>query len=131
MAVASIIGIDLGKRSFQLHGACADGAVAFRQKLSREKVLAFLAHQPSAVVAMAACSSAHHWGREIAKLGHKAQLIPSVYVNPYVKRQKNDTAAAEAIAEAASRPTMRFVAVKTENHQAQAMVFRTRDLIAR
>jgi transposase len=131
MAVASIIGIDLGKKSFQLHGAGADGAVAFRQKLSREKVLAFLAGQPSAVVAMEACGSAHHWGREIAKLGHKAQLIPPVYVKPFVKRQKNDAADAEAIAEAASRPTMRFVAVKTEDQQAQAMVFRTRDLLVR
>lgn len=131
MAVASIIGIDLGKRSFQLHGAGADGAVAFRQKLSREKVLAFLARQPGAVVAMEACGSAHHWGREIAKLGHKAQLIPPVYVKPCVKRQKNDAADAEAIAEAASRPTMRFVAVKTEDQQAQAMVFRTRDLLVR
>jgi transposase len=128
MAVASIIGIDLGKRSFQLHGAGADGAIAFRQKLSREKVLAFLARQPSAVVAMEACGSAHHWGREIAQLGHEARLIPPVYVKPYVKRQKNDAADAEAIAEAASRPTMRFVAVKTEDQQAQAMVFRTRDL---
>ncbi|HZX83337.1 MAG TPA: IS110 family transposase [Reyranella sp.] len=131
MAVASIIGIDLGKRSFQLHGAAADGAVAFRKKLSRDKVLAFLARQPTAVVAMEACGSAHHWGREIARLGHEPRLIPPIYVKPYVKRQKNDAADAEAIAEAASRPTMRFVSVKTEDQQAQAMVFRTRDLLVR
>jgi transposase len=131
MGTARIIGIDLGKRSFQLHGACADGAVAFRQKLSREKVLGFLAGQPKSVVAMEACASAHHWGREIAQLGHEVRLIPPSYVKPYVKRQKNDAADAEAIAEAASRPTMRFVAVKTEGQQAQAMVFRTRDLLVR
>ena len=131
MEEVSIIGIDLAKRSFQLHGARADGSVAFRKKLSREKVLAFLASQPRCVVAMEACASAHYWGRELGELGHEVRLIPPIYVKPFVKRQKNDTADAEAICEAAERPTMRFVAVKGEEQQAQGMLFRTRDLLVR
>src|SRR3954452_3328382 len=131
MEKATIIGVDLAKRCFQVHGAHADGRVAFRKKLSREKVLAFLAGQPCCVVAMEACGSAHHWARAIGDLGHEVRLIPPVYVKPFVKRQKNDVADAEAICEAASRPTMRFVAVKTEGQQARAMLFRTRDLLVR
>jgi transposase len=131
MENVSIIGLDLAKRSFQAHGARTDGGVGFRKKLSREKVLAFLAEQPRCVVAMEACGSAHHWGRAISGLGHEVRLIPPVYVKPFVKRQKNDAADAEAICEAASRPTMRFVAVKTEEQQARAMLFRTRDILVR
>ena len=131
MEHATIIGIDLAKRSFQLHGARADGSVAFRKKLSRAKVLGYVASQPRCVVAMEACASAHHWGREIGKLGHEVKLVPPIYVKPFVKRQKNDAADAEAICEAASRPTMRFVAVKTREQQAQGMLFRTRDLLVR
>ena len=131
MEKVNIIGLDLAKRSFQAHGACADGRVAFRKKLSREKVLAFLAEQSRCVVAMEACGSAHHWGRAIRDLGHEVRLIPPAYVKPFVKRQKNDAADAEAICEAASRPTMRFIAVKTEEQQARAMLFRTRDLLVR
>jgi transposase len=131
MEKVSIIGLDLAKRSFQAHGALADGGVGFRKKLSREKVLAFFTEQPRCVVAMEACGSAHHWGRAIGDLGHEVRLIPPAYVKPFVKRQKNDAADAEAIAEAASRPTMRFVAVKTEGQQARAMLFRTRDLLVR
>ena len=131
MENATIIGIDLAKRSFQLHGARADGSVAFRRKLSRDKVLGFVAAQPRCVVAMEACASAHHWGREIGKLGHAVKLVPPIYVKPFVKRQKNDAADAEAICEAASRPTMRFVAVKTQAQQARGMLFRTRDLLVR
>ena len=131
MSEVSIIGIDLAKRSFQLHGARADGSVAFRKKLSRGKLLGFLAAQPCCVVAMEACASAHYWGREIGKFGHKVRLIAPIYVKPFVKRQKNDAADAEAICEAALRPTMRFVAVKEEAQQARAMLFRTRDLLVR
>ncbi len=109
----------------------ADGSVAFRLKLPRARVLDFLASQQRCVVAMEACASAHSWGREIARLGHKVRLIPPIYVKPFVKRQKNDAADAEAIAEEASRPTMRFVAVKSEEQQARAMLFRTRDLLVR
>ena len=114
-----IIRIDLAKNSFQLHGARADGSVAFRKKVSRAKLLDFVAEQPRATVAMEACGGAHHWGREIGGLGHAVRLTPPVYVKHYVKRQKNDAADAEAICEAASRPTMRFVAVKTEEQSPQ------------
>ena len=126
MAEVTIIGIDLAKRVFQLHGASGDGSVVFRKKLSRGQVLAFISQQSRCVVAMEACATAHGWGREFEKLGHDVRLIPPVYVKPFVKRQKNDAADAEAIVEAALRPTMRFVAVKTEDQQARAMLFRTR-----
>jgi transposase len=126
-----IVGVDLAKRVFQVHGAAADGAVVFRKKLSRARFLAFLAKLPNCTVAMEACATSHYWGREIAKLGHVVRLIPPIYVKPFVKRQKNDAADAEAIAEAASRRTMRFVAVKTEEQQAVAMAFRARDLLVR
>ena len=125
MSEVSIIGLDLGKASFQAHGAAADGTVVFRKKLSRGKVLEFLARQAGCTVAMEACAGA------IAGLGHEVRLVPPVYVKPFVKRQKNDAADAEAIAEAASRATMRFVAVKSEAQQARAMALRTRDLLVR
>jgi len=131
MEQVRMIGIDLAKNSFQLHGARVDGSVAFRKKLSRGKVLEFLALQPGCTVVMEACGGAHHWGREIGRLGHSVQLIPPAYVKAYVKRQKNDAADAEAICEAASRLTMSFVAVKTVDQQARGMLFRTRDLLVR
>ena len=131
MREVTIVGVDLAKRVFQLHGAAADGNVVFRKKLSRAQLLPFLAAQPPCTVAMEACATAHHWGREIGRLGHAVRLIPPAYVKPFVKRQKNDVADAKAITEAASRPTMRFVAVKTEAQQARAMMFRARDLLVR
>ena len=131
MGEVSIIGLDLAKNVFQAHGAGSDGSVVFRRKLSRAQLLKFLAAQPPCVVAMEACASSHHWGRELARQGHTVRLIPPAYVKPFVKRQKNDMADAEAIAEAASRPTMRFVAVKSEAQQAAAMAYRTRDLLVR
>lgn len=131
MDEVSIIGVDLAKSALQLHGARADGSVAFRRKLRRAQLLPFLTEQPRCVVAMEACASAHHWGREIERLGHEARLIPPAYVKPFVKRQKNDAADAEAIAEAASRPTMRFVAVKSAEKQAAGLTFKTRDLLVR
>ena len=131
MSEVSIIGIDLSKNSFQVHGAYADGSVAFRRKLSRARMLPFLSSQPCCLVAMEACGSAHHWGREIGSLGHTVRLVPPSYVKAYVKRQKNDATDAAAICEAASRPTMRFVAVKTREQQARMMLFRTRDLLVR
>ena len=86
--VVSVIGIDISKRYFQLHGATADGEPVLRRKLTRSKVLAFLAGQPACRVVMEVCGSAHHWGRMILRLGHEVCLIPPVYVKPYVKRQK-------------------------------------------
>jgi transposase len=131
MNQVSTVGLDLAKYIFQLHGADSAGAVVFRKRLRRGQLLAFLATLPPCTVAMEACGSAHYWGREIAKLGHTVKLIAPAYVKPFVKRQKNDMADAEAICEAAQRPTMRFVAVKSEQAQAAAVVFRTRDLLVR
>ena len=131
VAEVSIIGLDLAKNVFQVHGACSDGSVAFRRKLPRAKVLSFFAAQPPCRVAMEACASSHHWGREISALGHEVKLIAPAYVKPFVKRQKTDAADAEAIAEAASRPTMRFVAVKSAQKQSAGLTFKTRDLLVR
>ncbi|BAB52415.1 transposase [Mesorhizobium japonicum MAFF 303099] len=131
MKEVSIIAVDLAKQAFQVHGAAAEGSVVFRKKLSRSQFLAFMSRQPACLVAMEACATSHYWGREIMKLGHTVRLIPPIYVKPFVKRHKNDAADAEAIAEAASRPTMRFVAVKSEEQQARAMIFRARDLLVR
>lgn len=131
MEMVSIIGVDLAKRSFQVHGAAADGKVLFRKKLSRAQVVPFFTRQPRCTVAMEACATAHDWGRQIGALGHEVKLIPPIYVKPFVKRHKNDAADAEAIAEAASRPTMRTVAVKTQEQQCRSVLFRTRDLLVR
>jgi transposase len=131
MAEVSTIGLDLAKNVFQVHGAAASGAVILRKKLRRDQVLKFFATQPACTVAMEACASGHYWAREIAKLGHEVRLVAASYVKPFVKRQKNDAADAEAICEAAQRPTMRFVPAKSEEQQAAAIVFRARDLLVR
>lgn len=101
MKKVSIVGLDLAKRVFQVHAAGADGSVVLRRKLSRGQVLAFFAELPRCIVAMEACATAHYWAREIGKLGHEVRLLPPAYVKPFVKRQKNDAADAEAIVEAA------------------------------
>lgn len=129
MEEISIVGVDLAKQVFQVHGATSDGRTVFRKKLSRPQFGKFMAALPPCIVAMEACGTAHYWGRELAGLGHDIRLIPPVYVKPFVKRQKNDAADAEAIAEAAQRPNMRTVAVKSAAQQARAMLFRTRDLL--
>src|SRR6202030_3768179 len=131
MEKATIIGIDLAKRVFQVHAAAKDGRPVLRKKVSRAQLLGFLAKQPPATVAMEACATAHDWGRAISGLGHDVRLVPPIYVKPFVKRNKNDAADAEAIAEAASRPTMRFIAVKSAEQQASGMAFKTRDLLVR
>jgi transposase len=117
------VALDLATNVFQLHGADASGRAVLRRKLRRGQVLEVLAGLPRCTVAMEACGGAHFWGREIEKLGHEVRLLPPAYVKPLVRRQKNDAADAEAICEAAQRPNMRFMAVKSEEKQGAAAVF--------
>jgi transposase len=131
MEECNIVGIDLAKNVFQVHGSDSAGKRLFSKKVSRGRLLRLMSLMQPCIVAMEACACAHHWGRMIAELGHEVKLIPPIYVKPFVKRQKNDAADAEAIAEAASRPTMRFVAVKSAERQAAGMAFKTRDLFVR
>ena len=131
MKKATIIGVDLAKNVFQLHGAAADGSVVFRKKLTRLQFQRFMADHPACTVVMEACGSAHHWAREMAGMGHAPRLIAPKYVKPFVKRQKNDSADAEAIVEAAQRPTMRFVEIKSLEDQARAVLFRARAQLIR
>ena len=114
----TIIGVDLAKNVFQVHGAAADGSVLFGKKLSRPQFSRFMAKQRPCRVAMEACASADHWARQMTRHGHEVRLIAPHDIKPFLKRQKNDAADAEAIVEAALRPTMRFVEPKTADQQA-------------
>ncbi|UVK35536.1 IS110 family transposase (plasmid) [Mesorhizobium sp. AR10] len=125
----TMIGVDLAKNVYQLHGASMTGQVKFRRKLLRGQFLRFMESQPAAVVVMEACGSAHHWARELVNLGHEVKLIAPQYVRPFVKRQKNDAADAEAIVTAAQRPEMRFVEPKSADQQAKGILFRARERI--
>ncbi|SMD00611.1 IS110 family transposase [Novosphingobium sp. B1] len=125
------VGLDLAKTVFQVHVIAADGAVLIRRKLRRTEVIRFFAKLSPCLVGMEACASAHHWARELIAIGHEVRLMPPAYVKPYVKRGKTDAADAEAICEAVTRPTMRFVAVKSVEQQAVLMLHKSRDLIVR
>ena len=125
------IGLDLAKRYFPVHAADATGQELLRRKLRRAEVEPFLAATPACLVAMEACSTVHHWARVAARHGHQVRLLPPQYVKPYVRRNKNDAADAAAICEAASRPSMRFVAVKTVEQQAALTLHRTRALLVK
>ena len=127
----SMLAIDLAKSTFQVCAVGADGAVLFNRALSRVRLAILLSEQPACIVAMEACATSHYWGRVAQQHGHEARLVPAAYVKPFVKRQKNDRADAEAIAEAAVRPTMRFVAVKSAETQGRAVAFRTHQCMVR
>ena len=125
------IGVDLAKNVFQVHGVDADGAVIVRRQLRRAQMLTFFKKQPPCLVGMEACATSHHWARQLIALGHEVKLMPPRYVKPYVKRNKNDASDAEAICEAVTRPSMRFVEIKTSDQQSVLMLHRTRHLFVR
>ena len=127
----STIGLDLAKNVMQVHGIDADGIAVLRKKLRRADVIRFFAGLSPCLIGMEACATAHHWAREVTKLGHTVKLIPPTYVKPYVRRGKNDAIDAEAICEAVSRPGMLFVPVKSREQQAVLMLHRTRALLVR
>jgi transposase len=131
MDQVATIGLDIAKSVFQVHGVDAEGGVVIRQRLTRSRMLAFFARKAPCLVGMEACGSAHHWARELSRLGHEVRLIPPSYVKPYVKRQKNDMADAEAICEAVTRPSMRFVPVKSPDQQSVMVLHRTRSILVR
>ncbi len=127
----STIGLDLAKSVFQVHGVDASGAVVVRKTLRRSQVLPFFTKLPPCLIGVEACGTSHHWARELIALGHEVRLMPPAYVKPYVKRGKTDANDAEAICEAVSRPTMRFVAVKSPEQQATLALHRTRNLLVK
>ena len=125
------VGLDLAKNILQVHGVTENGEVVFNQALRRAQLFAFFEKLPPCLVGMEACGSSHYWARQLSKLGHEVRLIPAMYVKPYVKRGKSDAVDAAAICEAVTRPTMRFVAIKSEEQQAVLFLHRARDLIVR
>jgi transposase len=131
MQLITTIGLDIAKSVFQVHGVDAAGQVVIRRQLKRRYVAAFLQKLPPCLVGIEACASSHYWSRELQALGHMVRLMPAAYVKPYVKRQKNDMADAEAICEAVSRANMRFVPTKTPEQQSGLMLHRTRHLLIR
>ncbi|RVC64410.1 IS110 family transposase [Mesorhizobium sp.] len=131
MGNVTTIGLDIAKSVFQVHGVDAASEVVVRRKLTRGRVLAFSESLPRCLVGIEACSSSHYWARELNARGHDVRLLPSQYVKPYLKRQKNDAADAEAICEAVTRPTMRFVPVKTPEQQSAMMLHRVRLMLNR
>src|ERR1700692_3918168 len=128
MQVTTIV-LDIAKNVFQVHGIDAKEKVVVRKQLRRGQVIAFFKTLPPCLIGMEACATAHHWARELRKLGHEVRLMPAKDVKAYVKRNKNDAADAEAICEAVRRPTMRFVTVKSAEQQSVLMLHRTRVLL--
>jgi transposase len=131
MVKISMIGLDLAKNVFQVHGIDRAGEVVLRRQLRRGQMEKFFIELPPAIVGMEACAGAHHWARILEKLGHEVRIMPPAYVKPYVKRNKNDGRDAEAVCEAMTRPTMRFVPVKSLDSQAVQVMHRTRRLLVR
>jgi len=131
MQSITTVGLDIAKSVFQVHGVDAAGQVVVRRQLKRRYVLTFFEKLPPCLIGIEACASSHHWSRELQALGHNVRLMPPAYVKPYVKRQKNDVADAEAICEAVTRSNMRFVPTKTPEQQSGLMLHRTRHLLIR
>ena len=131
MQTITTVGLDIAKSVFQVHGVDVQGEVLIRRQLKRRYVLAFFQKLPPCLVGIEACASSHHWSRELKALGHTVRLMPPAYVKPYVKRQKNDAADAEAICEAVTRANMRFVETKTPEQQSGLVLHRTRHLFIR
>ena len=131
MGEVSTIGLDIAKSVFQIHGVSSDGEVVIRKRVSRAKVLEFFASLPSCLVGIEACPTAHHWSRQLHALGHTVRLMPPSYVKAYLKRSKNDANDAAAICEAVTRPSMRFVPMKSEQQQSGLMLHRSRQLLVR
>lgn len=131
METITTVGLDIAKSVFQVHGIDSAGNLVVRRRLTRGRVLAFFEKLPRCLVGIEACNTSHHWARELIALGHDVRLMPAQYVKPYVKRGKNDAADAEAICEAVTRPTMRFVAVKTPEQQSVMMLHRVRLMLNR
>jgi transposase len=129
MKQVTTIGLDIAKSIFQIHGVNAEGKVVLRQRMTRSRVLEFFGKLPKCLVGIEACASSHYWARELIAIGHEVKLMPAQYVKPYVKRGKNDAADAEAICEAVTRPTMRFVGVKTPEQQSIMMLHRVRSIL--
>jgi len=125
------IGLDIAKSVFQIHGVDAAGNVVIRRQIKRWYVVAFFQKLPPCNVGIEACATSHYWSRQLQVIGHTVRLMPPAYVKPYVKRQKNDAADAEAICEAVTRPSMRFVETKTPEQQSCLMLHRTRHLFIR
>ncbi len=131
MSSISVIGLDIAKHVFQIHGIDESGAIVVRRQLRRGQMLGYFAKLPPCLIGLEACATGHHWGRELRALGHDVRLIPPQYVKPYVKRNKTDAADAEAICEAVTRPSMHFVGIKSAEQQAVMALHRTRDLLVR
>ncbi len=129
LASVTTVGLDLAKHVFQVHGVDAAGRVVVAKAVKRDKLLAFFASLPRCLVGMEACGSAHHWTRELIKLGHDARMMAPIYVKAYVRRQKNDAADAAAICEAVSRPSMRFVSPRSVENQAELMRHKAREML--
>jgi len=127
----TLVGIDLGKHSFHLHGQDAKGKALFRKKMSRKELIEFFATFHACTVVMEACAGSHHMARKLAEFGHTVRLISPQFVRPFVKSNKNDFVDAEAICEAASRPAMRFVTPKTESQQTLSVLHRVRESMVR
>jgi transposase len=131
MADVRVIGLDIAKSVFQLHGVDDAGAIVLQKRLTRARLLPFFEKLPPCLIGIEACATSHFWAGELTRLGHEVKLMPAQYVKPYVKRQKNDMADAEAIAEAVTRPSMRFVGPKSPDEQSAMMLHKVRLMLTR